>query len=92
MSVKGLLAQLSITLPVGIAALFIFSFLRTRNKDVYARRLKYPLLKDSQRPPPLPDGLLSWIRPVLAVTNDQLITMTGLDAGKICRASINIGE
>lgn len=65
--------------------LFIFCLLRPNNKIVYQPKLKYA--EGDKRPPPMSDGLFSWIAPVLRHKEADLLPLVGLDAVTFLRFS-----
>jgi len=72
--VAGLVTSAVISFVVFIA----FSVLRPRHKIVYAPKLKYA--DEKRAPPPIDDGLLSWLKPVWSCTDEYLLEKIGLDA------------
>jgi hypothetical protein len=72
--VAGLVTSVAISSVVFIA----FSLLRPRHKIVYAPKLKYG--NEKRSPPPIDDGLFSWLKPVWHCTDEYLLDKIGLDA------------
>ncbi|PWN22893.1 DUF221-domain-containing protein [Microstroma glucosiphilum] len=76
---------------IAIVTLFIFCLLRPNNKIVYQPKLKYA--EGDKRPPPMSDGLFSWVAPVLRHKEADLLPLVGLDAVtflRFCRMVRNI--
>ncbi|CAO1626926.1 unnamed protein product [Sympodiomycopsis kandeliae] len=63
---------------LAVFTLFMFCLLRPNNKIVYQPKQKYA--EGDKKPPPLGDGLLSWIPPVLKTTEEEMLSHNGLDA------------
>ncbi|KAE8452336.1 hypothetical protein EG329_001036 [Mollisiaceae sp. DMI_Dod_QoI] len=55
-----------------------FSLLRPYNSVVYAPKLK--IADDKHAPPPMGRGILAWVGPVLKTTEQELVSLIGLDA------------
>ncbi|RKF60876.1 Calcium permeable stress-gated cation channel 1 [Erysiphe neolycopersici] len=70
--------QLTLSLALGLSALFGFCFLRPRWKSFYAAR-KCRSISASELPE-LPDSFLGWIPILHNVTEDQVLETAGLDA------------
>ncbi|KAF0442744.1 DUF221-domain-containing protein [Gigaspora margarita] len=77
-TITGMVTQLSINTALGLGTLIIFGILRPRNGIVYAPKQKYS--PEKKQPPKLETGLFSWIKPVISVSESQLIEKIGLDA------------
>ncbi|CAG8571374.1 3957_t:CDS:2 [Cetraspora pellucida] len=77
-TITGMYSQLAINTALGFGTLIIFGFLRPRNGIVYAPKQKYS--PEKKQPPKLKSGLFSWIKPVISVSESQLIEKIGLDA------------
>lgn len=74
--------QLTLSLALGLSALFGFCFLRPRWKSLYAAR-KCRSIPASVLPE-LPDSFLGWIPVLHSVTEDQVLETAGLDAYVVC--------
>ena len=66
-----------------------FSLLRPYNSLVYAPKLK--IADDKHAPPPVGKGMFAWVGPVMKTTEQDLVSLIGLDATvflrilKMCR-------
>lgn len=56
----------------------MFCLLRPNNKIVYQPKLKYA--EGDKKPPPMKDGLFSWVPPILRTSEEELLHSVGLDA------------
>jgi calcium permeable stress-gated cation channel len=72
--IAGLVTSVAISTIVFIA----FSILRPRHKIVYAPKLKYA--SEKRAPPPIDDGMFSWLKPVWQCSDEYLLDKIGLDA------------
>jgi hypothetical protein len=88
-SIKAVGSQLALMTGISLATLLGFSFFRPREKKVYAPKIKYGLppptdpLDDPDYeppPPPISNGFLAWLSPVLRLKEEQMIANVGLDA------------
>ncbi|POS83013.1 hypothetical protein EPUL_004734, partial [Erysiphe pulchra] len=70
--------QLTLSLALGLSALFGFCFLRPRWKSLYAARKCRSIPASTL--PELPDSFLGWIPVLHSVTEDQVLETAGLDA------------
>ncbi|CAG8778794.1 8576_t:CDS:2, partial [Racocetra persica] len=70
-TISGMYSQLAINFSLGFGTLVIFGILRPRNGIVYAPKQKYS--PEKKQPPKLESGLFSWIKPVISVSESQLI-------------------
>ncbi|PHZ10123.1 DUF221-domain-containing protein, partial [Rhizopus microsporus ATCC 52813] len=78
-TVKSMGIQLGINLGTAIVTMIGFSILRPRNTLVYAPRSKFS--KKGQQPPLIgSQGYFSWIKPLLKVTDEELLDQVGCDA------------
>lgn len=66
----------SIGITAGIA--LAFSFLRPYNSVVYAPKLKHA--DEKHAPPPIGKGIFAWIGPLWSTTEQDLVTLVGMDA------------
>lgn len=57
----------------------LFCLLRPYNTTIYAPRLNY-ILDDKRAPPPVPNGVFGWVRPVVKTQNLALVGRIGQDA------------
>jgi calcium permeable stress-gated cation channel len=76
--VTAIVAGLVTSVVISTVVFLIFSILRPRHKIVYAPKLKYA--SEKRAPPPIDDGLFSWLRPVWSCTDEYLLDKIGLDA------------
>jgi calcium permeable stress-gated cation channel len=76
--VTAIIAGLVTSAVISTIVLILFSVLRPRHKIVYAPRLKYA--SEKRAPPPIGDGLFSWLKPVYKYSDDMLLDKIGLDA------------
>ncbi|MBW0516954.1 hypothetical protein O181_056669 [Austropuccinia psidii MF-1] len=77
-STSAVLIQLVLMALCSLGTLLAFSILRPKNKIVYMPRYKYS--PEAKRPPQLDDGLLAWLRPLIQVSEEELVNKIGLDA------------
>ncbi|RCH89675.1 hypothetical protein CU097_004541 [Rhizopus azygosporus] len=78
-TVKSMGIQLGINLGTAIVTMIGFSILRPRNTLVYAPRSKFS--KKGKQPPLIgSQGYFSWIKPLLKVTDEELLDQVGCDA------------
>jgi calcium permeable stress-gated cation channel len=65
---------------IGITAVtaIIFSIVRPYNTVVYAPKLKHA--DEKHAPPPLGKGLLAWVKPLWATTEQEMVGVIGMDA------------
>lgn len=76
--ITAIIAGLLTSATISGIVLLIFSILRPRHKIVYAPKVKYA--NEKKAPPPIDDGLLSWLKPVWQCTDEYLLDKIGLDA------------
>jgi hypothetical protein len=76
--VTAIVAGLVTSAVISTIVFIVFSVLRPRHKVVYAPKVKYASEKRS--PPPIGDGLLSWLKPVWHCSDEYLLDKIGLDA------------
>jgi calcium permeable stress-gated cation channel len=87
--ITAIVAGLVTSGTISTIVFIVFSILRPRHKIVYAPKLKFASEKSS--PPPIGDGLFSWLRPVWSCSDEYLLDRIGLDAvlflrfWKMCR-------
>lgn len=87
--VTAIIAGLVTSIVISTIVFILFSVLRPRHKIVYAPRLKYA--SEKKAPPPIDDGVFSWLKPVYSYSDDALLEKIGLDAivflqfWRICR-------
>lgn len=70
--------QLTLSLALGLSALFGFCFLRPRWKSLYAARKRNCVHASTL--PELPDTFFGWIPALHSVTEEQILGAAGLDA------------
>lgn len=69
--------QLVLSVAIGISTFLLFCFLRRRWPHMYAvRTLRKPLIRQKQ----LPNDLFKWVGAVLAISDDDVLEYSGLDA------------
>ncbi|KAK6461942.1 hypothetical protein DFJ63DRAFT_298315 [Scheffersomyces coipomensis] len=71
--------QLTICLFIGIGSFFLFCILRHRWPHIYAVRTLRKSY-NSARIKPLPKGYFGWIFVIFAITDDEILNYSGLDA------------
>jgi len=76
--ITAIVAGLVTSAVISSIVFVIFSVLRPRHKIVYAPKLKYA--SEKRAPPPIDDGLFSWLKPVWQCTDEYLLERIGLDA------------
>jgi hypothetical protein len=76
--VTAIVAGLVTSVVISTVVFLIFSILRPRHKIVYAPKMKYA--SEKRAPPPIDDGLFSWLKPVWSCTDEYLLDKIGLDA------------
>jgi calcium permeable stress-gated cation channel len=76
--ITAIIAGLLTSVIISTVVLIIFSILRPRHKIVYAPKLKYA--SEKRAPPPIDDGMFSWLKPVWHCTDEYLLEKIGLDA------------
>ena len=76
--VTAIVAGLVTSIVISTIVFLIFSVLRPRHKIVYAPKLKYA--SEKRAPPPIDDGLFSWLKPVWSCSDEYLLDKIGLDA------------
>jgi len=76
--VTAIIAGLVTSVVISTLVFIVFSILRPRHKIVYAPKLKYA--SEKRAPPPVDDGLFSWLKPVWSCTDEYLLDRIGLDA------------
>lgn len=87
-SITAIIAGLLTSTVISTIVFVVFSVLRPRHKIVYAPKLKYD---EKRAPPPVDDGMFSWLKPVWQCTDEYLLDKIGLDAvlflrfWRICR-------
>ncbi|CAH7672629.1 hypothetical protein PPACK8108_LOCUS7443 [Phakopsora pachyrhizi] len=77
-STGAVVIQLVLMFCFSIGTVLAFSFLRPKNKIVYMPRYKYSA--GNKRPPKLSDGLFDWLKPLISISEDELVTKIGMDA------------
>ncbi|WPK25140.1 hypothetical protein PUMCH_002443 [Australozyma saopauloensis] len=69
--------QLALSLTIGVFTFVLFCFLRRKWPHMYAvRTLRKPLIQQHS----LPNNLFSWIMAVLAISDEDVLELSGLDA------------
>ncbi len=76
--VTAIVAGLVTSIVISTVVFLIFSILRPRHKIVYAPKVKYA--SEKRAPPPIDDGLFSWLKPVWSCSDEYLLDKIGLDA------------
>jgi len=76
--ITAIIAGLVTSGAISTIVFILFSVLRPRHKIVYAPRLKYA--SEKQTPPPIDDGVFSWLKPLYKYSDDTLLDKIGLDA------------
>lgn len=76
--ITAIIASLVTSTAISTIVFIIFSILRPRHKLVYAPRLKY--VGEKEAPPPIGNGIFSWLRPVWQLSDEDLLDKIGLDA------------
>lgn len=71
-------AALGIYLPLTALLAVLFSLIRPRHRLVYAPKSKHA--DEKHAPPPMGNGILSWIGPVSKVKENVLVEKIGMDA------------
>jgi calcium permeable stress-gated cation channel len=77
--ITAIIAAVVTSTVISTIVFIIFSVLRPRHKIVYAPRLKNTDHKRPE-PPPVDDGLFSWLKPVWRCSDEDLLDIIGLDA------------
>lgn len=75
---SAILSSLGTSLGVSAAIFLIFCFIRPHNSIVYAPKLRTSNGKNA--PPKLPKGIFSWFKPMIDLSEEQLLDIIGLDA------------
>ncbi|KAJ9122705.1 hypothetical protein QFC24_004134 [Naganishia onofrii] len=85
-SIKAVGSQLILMSVLSLGTLMAFSFLRPRDKRVYAPKIKYVQTVEEQdptlnlKPPPeISNGIFSWFSPVLHTHEEAMLQQIGLD-------------
>lgn len=76
--VTAIIAGLVTSAAISTIVFILFSVLRPRHKIVYAPKLKYA--SEKKAPPPIDDGVFSWLKPVWKYGDNTLIEKIGMDA------------
>ena len=76
--VTAIVAGLVTSAVISTVVFLMFSVLRPRHKIVYAPKIKYT--SEKRAPPPIDDGLFSWLKPVWQCSDEYLLGKIGLDA------------
>ena len=76
--VTAIVAGLVTSVVISTIVFVVFSLLRPRHQIVYAPKIKYA--NEKRAPPPIDNGLLSWLKPVWQCSDDYLLDKIGLDA------------
>jgi calcium permeable stress-gated cation channel len=69
-----LASSIGITAAIALA----FSFVRPYNTVVYAPKLKHA--DEKHAPPPLGKGIFAWITPLWSTSEQELVSLVGMDA------------
>ncbi|RKP39464.1 hypothetical protein BJ085DRAFT_18623, partial [Dimargaris cristalligena] len=83
LTLGGLLYQAGVNLGICAGLLLLFCILRPTNGVVYGRRVKHA--PPEFRPPRLSLNPLSWIVPIVRVSEDDMLRTVGLDAVLLMR-------
>ena len=75
---SSIIAALGLYLGLSIALAILFSLVRPRHRLVYAPKSKHA--DEAHAPPPMGNGILSWIKPVTSAKESYLAERIGLDA------------
>ena len=76
--VTAIIAGLVTSITISTIVFIVFSVLRPRHKIVYAPKLRST--KEKEIPPPIDDGMFSWLKPVWQCSDEYLLEKIGLDA------------
>jgi hypothetical protein len=76
--ITAIIAGLVTSTVISTIVFVIFSVLRPRHKIVYAPKLKH--LNGKPPPPPIGEGIFSWLKPVWQCSDEYLLDKIGLDA------------
>ncbi|GJJ08472.1 hypothetical protein Clacol_002690 [Clathrus columnatus] len=71
-------SNLALWSGVALGTIITFNILRPKNKIVYQPKVKYHV--GDKKPPPISDGIFSWIPPILYSKEAYLLDKVGLDA------------
>ncbi|KAL1837697.1 hypothetical protein VTJ49DRAFT_3509 [Mycothermus thermophilus] len=80
---SALFAAIGSSIGTTAAIAICFSLLRPYNNAVYAPKLKHA--DEKHAPPPLGKGIFAWVAPLWSTTEQDLITLVGLDAAIFMR-------
>ncbi|KAL7313079.1 hypothetical protein PS15m_006865 [Mucor circinelloides] len=78
-TIKAMGIQLGINVGTAIVVMVGFSLLRPRHTLVYAPKSKFAT-KEHQPPVIESNGWLSWVKPILRIKDEQLLSLIGCDA------------
>ncbi|GAN01968.1 conserved hypothetical protein [Mucor ambiguus] len=78
-TIKAMGIQLGINVGTAIVVMIGFSLLRPRHTLVYAPKSKFAT-KEHQPPAIESHGWLSWVKPILRIKDEQLLSLIGCDA------------
>ena len=75
---NSIFAALGSSLGITAVTAVIFSIVRPYNTVVYAPKLKHA--DEKHAPPPLGKGILAWVKPLWAATEQEMVGVIGMDA------------
>ncbi|KAL0141239.1 hypothetical protein V8B55DRAFT_1487296 [Mucor lusitanicus] len=78
-TIKAMGIQLGINVGTAIVVMVGFSLLRPRHTLVYAPKSKFAT-KEHQPPAIESNGWLSWVKPILRIKDEELLSLIGCDA------------
>ncbi|KAF3902969.1 hypothetical protein ABW20_dc0102946 [Dactylellina cionopaga] len=79
-SLSGLLSSLIVNGIIFAVMLLLFLILRKSQQRQYAPRTYVGAIKKEKRTDPLPDGIFSWVGPLVAIDESYVIAKTSLDS------------
>ncbi|EWC48664.1 hypothetical protein DRE_01886 [Drechslerella stenobrocha 248] len=79
-SLSGFLSSLVVNLIIFAVMVLLFLILRRSQRRQYAPRTYVGTVRKEKRTDPLPDGIFSWVGPLVAVNESYVIEKTSLDA------------
>lgn len=78
LAVSSIWAALGSSIGITAAIALCFSLVRPYNSVVYAPKLKHA--DEKHAPPPLGKGIFAWMGPLWCTTENDLVTLVGMDA------------
>lgn len=79
-SLSGFLSSFIVNGAIFSVMLLLFIILRASQRRQYAPRTYVGAVKKEKRPDPLPDGIFSWVGPLVAINESYIIEKTSLDS------------